>query len=124
MTRCVTGLYSTEGKTIRREIVLPKKGETAMAISMPKVLSCTVTDCAYNRNEECHTMGITVGDGDHALCDTYYKNPSKGGTDIIGGVGACKAYECEYNKSFECQAPGINVGRHSGHADCETFSPR
>lgn len=93
-----------------------------MPISMPKILSCSVTECAYNINSECHTLAITVGDGNHAECDTFYRFKSKGGADMVGGVGACKAYECVYNKSLECNAPGINVGHHSGHADCQTFT--
>ncbi|MBI1912176.1 MAG: DUF1540 domain-containing protein [Deltaproteobacteria bacterium] len=95
-----------------------------MAINMPKILSCTVTECAYNIKNECHTMAITVGDGGHAACDTYYRAPNKGGADIIGGVGACKAHECKYNKLYECFAPGITVAHHSEHADCKTFTPR
>ncbi|OGP14039.1 MAG: hypothetical protein A2054_07765 [Deltaproteobacteria bacterium GWA2_55_10] len=95
-----------------------------MAITMPKILSCTVVECAYNKNNECHTPGITVGDGGHATCDTYYRAQEKGGGDLVGGVGACRAYECSYNKSYECSAPGIKVAHHSEHADCKTFSPR
>lgn len=96
-----------------------------MAIMMPKILSCSVLECAYNKNSECHTPAITVGDGDHAECDTFYRAQSKGGVnDIIGGVGACKAHMCKFNKSFECVAPGINVASHSEHADCKTYSPR
>ncbi|MBI2400890.1 MAG: DUF1540 domain-containing protein [Deltaproteobacteria bacterium] len=95
-----------------------------MAITMPKILSCTVLECAYNVNSECHTMAITVGDGGHASCDTFYRAPNKGGGDMVGGVGACKSYECSFNKSYECTAPGINVAHHSEHADCKTFNPR
>lgn len=94
-------------------------------LTMPKVLSCSVTECAYNINRECHTPAITVGNGGHASCDTYYRNPERGGdNDIIGGVGACKSYECKFNQRFECFAPGINVGWHSEHADCQTFNRR
>lgn len=95
-----------------------------MAISMPKILSCTVLECAYNIDSECHTIAITVGNGGHAKCDTYYKAANKGGAEIVGGVGACKAHECTYNKSYECSAPGINVARHTEHADCKTFTHR
>ncbi|MBI5642368.1 MAG: DUF1540 domain-containing protein [Deltaproteobacteria bacterium] len=95
-----------------------------MPISMPKILSCTVLECAYNINSECHTMAITVGDENHAACDTYYRKGNKGGAaDLIGGVGACKVDLCKFNRSFECTASGINVAPHGGHADCKTFSP-
>ncbi len=94
-------------------------------ISMPKILSCTVNECAYNINNECHTLAITVGDGEHAACDTFYRAKVKGGAmDLIGGVGACKASACKFNKAFECTAPGINVARHSEHADCKTYAAR
>lgn len=95
-----------------------------MPITMPKILSCSVLDCAYNINSECHTMAITVGDANHAECDTFYKAGAKGGAaDLVGGVGACKVSLCRFNRSFECNAPGINVAPHSGHADCKTFAP-
>lgn len=95
-----------------------------MAISMPKILSCSVTDCAYNKNNECHTMAITVG-SEHAECDTFYKTASRGGAaDLIGAVGACKVEVCKYNKTLECSASGINVAPHGGHADCKTFTQR
>lgn len=94
-------------------------------ITMPKIMGCTASDCAYNKNNECHTMAITVGDGRHPACDTYYKALNKGGSpDITGSVGACKVDICKFNKALECSASGINVGSHSGHADCKTFSPR
>lgn len=96
-----------------------------MAISMPKILSCSVTECAYNKNNECHTLAITVGDGSHPECDTFYRAKNKGGApDQTGGVGACKVDICKFNNAFECSAPGINVAPHSGHADCKTFAQR
>lgn len=92
---------------------------------MPKILSCSVTECAYNKNSECHTMAITVGDVDHAECDTFYRSSNRGGVfDLVGAVGACKVEKCSFNKSLECSAPGINVAPHSGHADCKTFRER
>ncbi|MBI5562506.1 MAG: DUF1540 domain-containing protein [Deltaproteobacteria bacterium] len=98
-----------------------------MAIAMSKILSCSVKECAYNVNDKCHTLAITVGDGSHPACDTYCysKNQAKGGApDVTGGVGACKTDACKFNKSFECAASGINVGPHGGHADCRTFAQR
>ncbi len=95
-----------------------------MAISMPKITSCDMTDCSYNKNKECHTMAITVG-GSHPMCDTYLKAAMRGGAaDMIGGVGACKVDDCKFNDALECSASGINVGVHSGHADCVTYAPR
>ena len=96
-----------------------------MPMTMPKVLDCEVTDCAYNRNKECHTMAITVGAHECPFCDTFYKSAQKGGApDMMGGVGACRESDCRFNKSLECTASGIHIGLHEGHADCKTFSPK
>ena len=98
-----------------------------MAMQMPKITECQVTQCSYNQNRQCHTMAITVGGPEDqcACCDTYFDAGQKGGIpDLTGSVGACKANSCEFNRSFECSAPGIQVGMHSGHADCTTFRPR
>ncbi len=96
----------------------------AISASMTKILSCTVSECAYNISNECHTMAITVG-SDHPACDTFYKSSSKGGApDFTGGVGACRVENCTHNKTLECSASGINVGPHAGHADCRTFAAR
>lgn len=95
-----------------------------MAMSMPKISKCDVTECSYNKKNECHAMAITIG-GLHAICDTFLKTNIKGGVaDMIGGVGACKIDMCKFNKSLECSASVINVGHHSDHADCKTFAAR
>ena len=96
-----------------------------MAMKMSKILGCSVKECSYNKNGECHTIAITVGDGSHAACDTFYRSQHKGGApDMHGCVGACRAEDCSFNSLLECTAPGIDVGPHAGHADCRTFSSR
>jgi hypothetical protein len=96
-----------------------------MAVQIPKVLDCEVTDCSYNTNKTCHAAAITVGDSGCAMCDTYFKFSEKGGAmDITGSVGACKENDCGYNKSLGCSAPGIHVSNHMGHADCATYTKR
>lgn len=95
-----------------------------MAMTMPRITKCEMTECSYNKNSECHAMAITVG-GSHPMCDTFMKASRKGGVaDMTGGVGACKVEDCRFNSMFECSASGINVAIHSGHADCATYSPR
>lgn len=95
-----------------------------MPMKMPRVIDCSVTDCAYNSNSMCHAMAITVGSST-PLCDTFFKKERKGGAmDVIGGVGACKVESCKFNDSFECTADGIHVARHADKAECDTFSPR
>lgn len=94
-------------------------------MEMPKILECDATECAYNRNRECHAMAITVGDGAMAHCDTYWQSKNKGGVlNIIAGVGACRAVNCEYNQNLECTASGIRVGHKGDAVDCLTFDPR
>lgn len=93
-------------------------------MSMPKILSCSVNECAYNKNDQCHTLAITVGNA-HPSCDTFIKSPIRGGSeDLTGGVGACKVQDCGFNKALECSAPGISVAPHGGHGDCRTFRAR
>ncbi len=96
-----------------------------MPKKMPVINQCEMTECAYNRERACHAIAITVGDETCPTCDTYFRQPQKGGVaDMKGGVGACRSYECRYNEAFECSAPGVSVGRHGSHADCGTFARR
>ena len=40
-----------------------------MELEMPKVMECSVVNCAYNMMESCHAMVITVETGDtHGVC--------------------------------------------------------
>jgi hypothetical protein len=95
-----------------------------MQKEMPKVLDCEATQCAYNKDKQCHAIGITVGD-EEPCCDTFYNNSEKGGAgNFTGGVGACKVADCEYNTSLECSAPGIHMVINIDHPDCGTYEPR
>lgn len=95
-----------------------------MAMSMSKIVSCSVNECAYNKDNKCHTLAITVGSG-HPSCDTFTRARTKGGSEeLIGGVGACREQNCSFNKALECSAPSISVAPHSGHGDCRTFQAR
>ena len=97
-----------------------------MVKEMPKVQSCSVKDCAYNTDESCHAMAITVGDPESdPMCDTYFHSEKHGGVkDMTAGVGACKAADCKYNDEFECSASQILVGYEGDQPDCLTFSAR
>lgn len=93
-------------------------------MDMPKIINCSEMDCAYNQNQKCHAIAITVGSSE-AMCDTFIAMSKKGGIpDMIGGVGACKMDDCAFNQSLECTATGINITPHAGHADCSTFKAR
>ncbi len=91
-------------------------------MDMSQIMKCSMADCAYNRDNLCHTLGISVGP--HTECNTYIHASSKGGfQEAKGGVGACSASDCSFNDRLECRASGINVASHDRHADCETFKP-
>ncbi|MEH0416733.1 DUF1540 domain-containing protein [Streptomyces sp. B21-083] len=93
-------------------------------MKMPVVTECAVEDCAYNRDRACHALAITVGDIQHAHCDTFFTSPAKGGDrSATGRVGACKMSDCRHNIDFECRAPGIAVGYQQTDVDCLTYAP-
>ncbi|MGC2425192.1 MAG: DUF1540 domain-containing protein [Nitrospirota bacterium] len=91
-------------------------------MEIPKVLACSVNECAFNSNKECRALAINVG-GHHPACDTFTNHGHKAGGTENMGVGACKVDHCKFNKSLMCSAPGITVGHHEHHADCKTYIP-
>lgn len=95
-----------------------------ITIEMPYVDECSVTECAYNVNNDCHAKAITVGNGVHPACDTFFDG---GGhtraTQRIAGIGACKVSHCTYNEDLECMADHIQVAK-SPDVRCMTFQPR
>jgi len=92
--------------------------------TMPIVRSCSVMECAYNRETACHAGGITV-EGPVPLCGTYFRSQRKGGIQETGTVGACKNDGCVYNDSFECTASAIEVSIHyTDRPECDTFTQR
>ena len=97
-----------------------------MVPKMPQVVGCSVEECAYNANKNCHAMAITVGDPHgSADCDTYFKSENHGGVkDLTAGVGACKLAMCQFNKDYECTTTGINIGMSQANAGCLSFQMR
>lgn len=95
-------------------------------MEMSHVKQCDVSKCAYNRQNICHALAITVGgSATHPRCDTYCHSNHKGGDpEAMAGVGACKVESCEYNESLECCADDIRVGFKRDEIDCLTFSSR
>ncbi|XUW99709.1 MAG: DUF1540 domain-containing protein [Dehalogenimonas sp.] len=90
---------------------------------MSPIQKCNMTVCAYNKDNNCHTPGITVGS--HAECSTFTHASARGGfKDVCAGVGACLAADCGYNKMLECSAPKIDVTNHDRHADCSTYNKK
>lgn len=95
-----------------------------VTVELPVVSACDAKQCAYNVAAGCHARAITIGDGAHAACDTFF--PAKQHTSfhqIRAGVGACTMSACMYNSDYECSADAIRVGVHADHADCLTFAP-
>lgn len=89
---------------------------------MPSVTACTIGDCAYNIGNACHALAITIGEGKHPLCDTFFNSLMRGGANETAGVGACKVTACRHNREFECSAPDIRVGGANYHGSCLTFA--
>jgi len=88
----------------------------------PKVSECQATECAYNSDNMCHAISITIGNGQGPQCDTFCKSQMKGGDySCIASVGACKVSNCLHNMDLECQAPSIRVGHNGEEVDCLTF---
>jgi len=91
-------------------------------LEMPEVAACDASDCAYNKDGGCHARAITVGDGVHPGCDTFFRSREHSRRTDGAGVGACKVKTCKHNVDFECQAVEIEVGRRSDSVECLTFS--
>lgn len=91
-------------------------------MDMPVISRCAADACAYNRDQACHALAITVGDARNAHCDTYHSVSFKGGDPAATGhVGACKMSDCKHNVDLECQAAGIVVGYQHNEVDCLTY---
>lgn len=92
-----------------------------MTIEMPLVETCTVNECAYNKNDMCHARAITIGDGIHPGCDTSFLGaPSRTRAKTLAGVGACKVTSCRFNNDLECDAESITVGMMRDTIQCTT----
>ncbi|MDV6345815.1 DUF1540 domain-containing protein [Nitrosomonas sp. Is37] len=96
-----------------------------ITIETPLVSECSVIECAYNLKRNCHARAITIGDGVHPSCDTFFinKNHTKAAMRAAG-VGACKVAACKFNDDFECMTENIQVGRSTDEISCLTFAMR
>lgn len=91
-------------------------------MEITKVRKCEVTECAYNTDNCCHAIAITIGDESNPMCDTFCQSAVKGGdNEATACVGACKVSSCQHNDSLECQCPEIEVGYQGYDADCLSF---
>ncbi|MFI5892558.1 DUF1540 domain-containing protein [Actinoplanes sp. NPDC051513] len=93
-------------------------------LEMPRVQTCTVTECGYN-HDGCTAFAITIGTTQSAECDTFVDTAGKGGMGkALAQVGACKRADCMHNTDLECHAPAIVVGQSGDKADCLTYEKR
>ncbi len=96
-----------------------------LTIDMPLVAECAVSDCAYNVGKACHARAITIGDGVHPECDTFFGSSGHAhDTNRKAGVGACKVTGCMHNEDYECAAPKITVGYKGKDINCLSFHAR
>ncbi len=96
-----------------------------LTIDMPMVSECAVTECAYNVSKACHARAITIGNGVHPGCDTFYSAaPHTHDTSRTAGVGACKVTGCMHNDDYECTASMITVGFKGKDINCLSFHAR
>ncbi|MFA6014908.1 MAG: DUF1540 domain-containing protein [Gallionellaceae bacterium] len=89
---------------------------------IPSVSECAIAECAYNSNASCHAIAITIGDGDHPMCDTFFKSQKHISIQETAGVGACKVSACRHNSDFECGATSIRIGQDGQQGKCMTFA--
>lgn len=93
-----------------------------ISMTMPVVAQCMVSDCAYNLQNTCNAKAITIGDGVHPGCDTFFSNSTHTHDfNDYTGVGACKVVSCRFNREFECNAEEISVGRNKGGVCCLNY---
>lgn len=96
-------------------------------MKMSKVKGCNVSECAYNLNNHCHAMAITIGDDDHPRCDTFCSTcTGQVDEECLASVGACKVSSCQFNEGLECTADEISVGFDSekNEVDCLSYQKR
>lgn len=92
-------------------------------IEMAEVAECTIPECVYNRGSRCSARAITVGNGEHPECQTFYSgnhHAPKGGEHA--GVGACTVAECRHNDGYNCDADRVYVGYQDNEVACLSFA--
>lgn len=86
------------------------------------VVSCSVTDCAFN-DSGCTAFAVTVG-GPSGLptCATVTHLDARAGLSLANGrVGACQRMECVHNDKLMCTAQEVAV---SDTATCTAYETR
>lgn len=93
-------------------------------MEMIQILKCDMSDCEYNIDNLCHTIGVNISE--RAECQTYIQGKNKRGfQEVKGGIGACHTANCEFNVEHECRArDGIKLAVNRKKARCETYHPQ
>lgn len=92
---------------------------------LPKVESCSVAECSFNKENQCHAAAITVSKTNDPACSTFINSSSKGGIDsLTAGVGACLQASCEHNNNLECGANAVAMALIDGIASCSTYQAK
>ncbi|MBN1411876.1 MAG: DUF1540 domain-containing protein [Spirochaetales bacterium] len=90
---------------------------------IPRILNCEAVNCAYNSQNMCRALAVSITDFGCPVCDTNRRSTTKGRmAAILAKVGICNSIDCRYNNLLQCTASGIKVGVHLNHADCLTFT--
>ncbi|MDX1763698.1 MAG: DUF1540 domain-containing protein [bacterium] len=89
---------------------------------MPMIVSCTGSDCSYNKDMICNAMAVTIGEEGEAICDTYYHGSRRiAYPETVSFVGACKMESCRFNRYLECTAYwGVSLVGREGRVYCDT----
>jgi len=96
---------------------------TTKTIEMPDVMRCEAAECAYNTENACRALAITIGDGTFPGCDTFLGSASSSpDASRIAGVGACKVTGCKHNRGLDCQADAVVVAHGTPVPACQTFA--
>ncbi len=92
-------------------------------------LSCTVENCAHNKNRQCCLSNIQVGGRtaevtDETCCDSFAPQSAKNvqGTVIENPhvTVSCEATKCRYNDNCECHADCIDICGEPDCCDCRS----
>jgi len=92
-------------------------------INMPIVNECDVNTCAYNTNNDCHALAITIGEATGPRCDTFFESSTHAKhSQQTAGVGACKVTNCRHNENFECSMDAIRIGYQRTDIHCLSYA--
>lgn len=93
-----------------------------MSTTTAAITTCAATACAFNKDQGCTALAVTVGGAATAACTTFAELDVRAGLgDAQGQVGACHRVDCVHNAELLCGATGIEV---ADTAACVTYQAR